>query len=65
METLDGVTVNVGERAFDYYDRRVVWLREVDPDGWGEWDTSSGEIAILNGERVISLEKARNMEMGV
>jgi len=66
MVTLDGVRVDWFGSAFNYYDREVVWLQdEMGDDGWAVWLNGSGDEVVLNGERVISMDRARRMGMGV
>ena len=68
MITEDGVTIGIGDLAYNYYGNRlddsgIVRLMSVDDDGWGRWLTlfphhDSDMNPLLDGSRVCSLQAA-------
>ena len=61
ITTEDGVDVAVGDRVYNYYDRKVGKI-VTNPDnaGWFDVKHNDGTTAYLNGERICSVEFAWN-----
>ena len=62
--TEDGATVQVGDRAYNYYDMkpgRIAKLSSAfaDPDPWFDFEHDDGTISLLNGARICTIEFAR------
>lgn len=57
----DGVTLSGGDRAFNYYDRKVGTIipDSFDREGWFTFDHEDGTSTCLNGSRVCSVDFAR------
>jgi hypothetical protein len=52
----DGVELGVGDRAFNYYDRKSGAIEgPVYSDGWFEFRHDDGSRTSLNGERICSI----------
>lgn len=63
IELADGVRVEVGDPAFDYYSmKRGRFTQPLDKAGWGWFEHDDGTRELLNGERVCSLAHAWKME---
>lgn len=60
IRTEDGLTLQAGERAFNYYDHEVgeIVPGTVDADGWFTFRHDDGTSKCLNGERICSLAYA-------
>lgn len=62
IHTEDKARLNPGDRAYNYYDRQPGTIGDdVDPQGWFTFRHDEGSTAILNGERICTLETARRL----
>ena len=59
ITTEDGIVLQVGDRAFNYYDHKPGTIQSLSPDGWFDFHHEDGTSALLNGERICSLDFAR------
>jgi hypothetical protein len=61
IRTEDGVTLEAGDRAYNYYDRKSGRImNEPGDEGWFDFQEVDGTIRSLNGERICSLEYAQS-----
>lgn len=58
IKTADGYRLQAGEKAFNYYDMYVGTIGDIDSEGWFDFQGDDGQRAILNGERICSIESA-------
>lgn len=55
----DNIPADVGDRVYNYYDMYPVTIVAIDPSGWCDTITDSGQRGpLLNGERMCSIETA-------
>lgn len=63
IRTEDGKDVKEGDRVYNYYDMKpgviVPGTVRMMPDAWFNVEHDNGKRAILNGERICTLEYAR------
>lgn len=55
IKTADGKTVGLGDRVFNYYDRKwgvIATMPGQYDDGWFDLKQDDGTTALLNGERI-------------
>jgi hypothetical protein len=57
IRTEDGVTLAVGDRAYNYYDMKPGTIGRIsshvsDPDPWFDFDHDDGTHSLLNGSRI-------------
>lgn len=60
--TGDGVLVQEGDRAYNYYDMKPGKVgRHAGnlPDPWFDFEHDDGTITVLNGQRICSMEYAK------
>jgi hypothetical protein len=60
--TEDGVTLKEGDRAYNYYDMKPGKIGKFSgnvPDPWFDFDHDDGTRALLNGQRICSVEFAK------
>ena len=60
IKTEDGKELREGDRAFNYYDRKVGYIASIDdgPDPWFDFIHDDATYASLNGSRICSIEFA-------
>ena len=59
VKTEDGIKLEAGERAFNYYGRKPGVIGDIESDGWFDFNHDDGTKAFLNGERICSVEFAK------
>lgn len=64
IRTEDGVDLHPGDRAYNYYDMKPGRIRGEGrirhlPDDWFDFDHDDGTHALLNGQRICTIEYAR------
>jgi hypothetical protein len=60
VRTEDGVTLNIGDEAYDYYGFNLgVITGPIDSAGWFDLVTADGRKLYRNGERICSIAYAR------
>jgi hypothetical protein len=61
--TEDGVTVNEGDRVYNYYDMKpcviVPNTIRMMPDAWFDTEDDNGKVSVLNGQRICTIEYAK------
>lgn len=69
VRTEDGVRLQVGDRAYNYYDMKPGTIGRIDPgtatDASGDWfdfHHDDGSRSILNGSRICTIEYARRRQ---
>jgi len=53
--TEDGVFLDIGERAYNYYDRKAGVIGAQDAGAWFDFVHDDGTRAYLNGGRICSI----------
>lgn len=65
ITTNDNVKVTVGDRVYDYYDMLCGTITKLEQtfedDVWFEFQADNGRVFSLNGDRICSLPKARDL----
>lgn len=56
--TEDGGEVGENDRAFNYYDRKAGYIGQADTGGWFDFHHDDGTVALLNGDRICTIEFA-------